>query len=171
MAAFKQARVASVVLLLLTLAAGVLMGMAWSERRGRAVVEPVPLEEPPTPSQAARPDTADESRDEGDRPSRQPVIYDLDLDLGQREQVDMMIQHFRQSWENLDNEMDRQLGSSRRQLSSTLRDSLKSILRPEQAVVYDSLLAERYGRDRRGRGEDRDGDRRRNQRPGNSGQK
>lgn len=171
MAAFKQARVASVLLLVLTLAAGVLMGMAWSERRGGAVVEPVALEESSPSDEATRPDSADESRDGGDRSRRPPVIYELDLDPVQREHVDEMIQHFRQGWEDLDNEMDRELWSRRRQMSFTLRDSLKSILRPEQAVVYDSLLAERYGRDRRGRGEDGDGDRRRDQRPGNSGQK
>lgn len=153
MAAFKQARVASVLLLVLTLGAGVLIGMAWTERQSAADGDPIEIVE--QPGAAEQPDMADEPSGESERQPRPPTIYELDLDPGQREHVDELIQHFRQGLEDLDTEMERELWRRRGRLASAVRDSIKSILRPEQVMVYESLLAERYGRDRRGRGDGR----------------
>ncbi len=153
MEGFKQARAASVLLLVLTLAAGVLIGMAWSERRTEASGDPVGIVAQPGP--AARPETAEQPPDDDERERRPPTIYELDLDPDQRGHVDEIIQHFRQGLEDLDNEMERELSRRRGRLASAVRDSLKSVLRPEQVMVYDSLLAERYGSGRRNRGEGR----------------
>lgn len=156
MAPFKQARVASVLLLVLTLAAGVLIGMAWNERRTGAVVDQVEIVR--QDGEAARPEMADDTPQEGERQRRQSTIYELDLDPAQHDQVDELIEHFRQGLKDLDSEMEREMWRQRGRLANAVRDSIKSILRPEQAMVYDSLLAERYGRsDRRDRGNGRGG--------------
>lgn len=169
MAPFKQARVASVLLLILTLAAGVLIGMAWSERSEGALDDPVEIVD--RPGDAARPDMAEEPPDEDERERRPPTIYELDLDPAQRGHVDEIIQHFQQGLEDLDTEMERELWRRRGRLASAVRDSIKSVLRPEQVMVYDSLLAERYGSGRRSRDDDRGNGRDRDQRPGNPDRK
>lgn len=171
MAPFKQARVASVLLLSLTLAAGVLIGVAWSERSAGALDDPVEIVG--QPADVARPDMAEQPAEEDERESRPPTIYELDLNPEQRGHVDELVQHFQQGLEVLDAEMERELWRRRGRLASAVRDSIKSVLRPEQVMVYDSLLAERYGSGRRNRDDDRgDGrDRDRDQRPGNPDRK
>lgn len=172
MAPFKQARLMSVVLLFLTLAAGVLIGMAWSERAGEGDSVPMevlsPADQTGDPEEPADADAGDdpESRDDtrGERPEgerrRGPVIYELDLEPDQRTTVDGLIQHFRIGLEELDDEMTAEMWRRRGALASALRDSIKAVLRPEQAALYDSLLTVRYSRsgdDRGDRGRDGDG--------------
>ena len=172
MAPFKQARLMSVVLLFLTLAAGILIGMAWSERGGDGDSVPMevlgpaqPTDDPEEPADADQgddPEARDATRDErpeGER-RRGPVIYELDLEPDQRTTVDGLIQHFRIGLEELDDEMAAEMWRRRGALASALRDSIKAVLRPEQAALYDSLLTVRYSRsgsDRGDRGRDGDG--------------
>ena len=155
MAQFKQARLLSVVLLLLTLAAGILIGMAWSEHAGDGDSTPMEVLSPARPAgdsdEAADADADPEEREDTRR--RGPVIYELDLAPDQRTTVDGLIQHFRIGLEELDDEMAEEMWRRRDALAAALRDSIKAVLQPEQAALYDSLLTVRYSRSSGARGE------------------
>ena len=169
MAPFKQARALSIALLFLTLAAGVLIGIAWNERRSTAAPEPVEVVGPAGDARETDDTEApggDETAEDDERGRRRPVIYDLDLDPAQSTRVDEIVQHFMHNWEDLDEEMQRETWRRRGVMRLAVLDSIKSILRPEQLVVYDSLLAVRFSPNR-GRGESRE----RGRRPDGSDQK
>lgn len=144
----KSPRLISAVLLVLTLAAGFAIGMAW-----RSDAEPTREDEE---GEVPR------SR-EGDRGRRALVIHEVGLDPEVRAQVDEIISHFGRRMQALDREFQEAYRPRQRALIGQARDSIRSILTPRQVVVYDSLLALRYdgrGRDRgrppRGGGRSRD---------------
>lgn len=102
------------------------------------------------------------------------VIDELGLQPDKRTEVEEIIQHFmvrmralygeyepmRVRVRELNDEYEQAYRPKQRELFRLTRDSIKSILAPEQRVLYDSLLAVRYGnrnRDRDGSAEGRDG--------------
>lgn len=164
MAPFRQARLMSVVLLFATLSAGVLIGVAWSERGGD--MDAIPLEGvEPTRQTAADGDASAEpadsgaARPDGNRGRRRPVIYELDLDSVQLARLDGLRRSFSQEFERLDDERDRRA----RELRRAVWDSTRAVLRPGQLAMYDSLLTARSNRNDTigGDGRDDDSDRRR----------
>lgn len=146
----QQARLISVVLLFVTLAAGFMLGMAWDARRPiqtgaiEEVVE-VPARE------------EDESAEEGDgERQRGPVIYEVVMEPGQRAAVDEIIVHFQSSMDALRETARRDYNRQQMDLLMATRDSIRAVLNPDQIAEYDSLLAVHYSPNRG----DRDGSRR-----------
>lgn len=155
MAGVRKASVLSIALLVVTLAAGFFGGVAWQRDQGVS-------------------DRSDEGGAEPrrDRGERRMVIDEVGLEPAKRTEVEEIIQHFmfqmralhaefesyRDRMEALNDEYEQAYRPRQRELFRQARDSIKSILAPEQRVLYDSLLAVRYGsgdRDRDGSGEGR----------------
>lgn len=133
MALFKKASILSTALLVLTLGAGFLGGMAW---QGSRAVTPRP----------------DETRAEEphDRDERRLVIDEVGLEPAKREAVEVIVQHFMARMQVMDDEFRQAYRPRQRELLREARDSIKSVLEPEQRALYDSLLAVRYGSGLRG---------------------
>ena len=164
MAPFKQARLMSVVLLFFTLAAGILIGVAWSERGSDTAA--VPMEDIEPAPQVADADDADDPDRDNERERRRPVIFEMDLDSAQIDRLEGQYQYFREQFDELDDDMQREMGRRRAQLRRAAWDSIRAVLRPEQVPVYDSLLTARYTRNDTTRGDgDRSNDRDRGRRP------
>lgn len=128
MARFEKAGILSVALLILTMAAGFLGGVAWQRSQGAA-------DSPPDP-EAQRP---------RDRENRRLVIDEVGLEPAKRAEVEEIIQHFMARMRVLDKEFRQAYRPRQRELYRGVRDSIKGILPPEQRTLYDSLLAVRYG--------------------------
>ncbi len=140
----------SIALLVVTLAAGFFGGVAWQRSQVAS----------------ARPDEGD-SEPGRDRAERRMVIDEIGLAADKRAEVEEIIQHFmvrmralhaefepmRVRVRELSDEYNQAYRPRQRELFGQTRDSIKSILAPEHRVLYDSLLAVRYG----GRDGDRDG--------------
>ena len=158
MAGMRRASVLSVALLLVTLVAGFLGGVAWQRTQVASVQAEEGGDDPP--------------RDRGDR---RMVIDEVGLEPAKRAEVEEIIQHFmvrmrslyeefepyRERVEVLNDEYEQAYRPKQRELFRRARDSIKSILVPEQRALYDSLLAARYGnrdsgRDESGEDESRD---------------
>lgn len=133
MAHFRKASILSVALLVLTVGAGFLGGVAWQANRAA------------TPAPAATPD-----QEPRDRDKRRLVIDEVGLEPAKREEVEAIVQHFVARMQALDEEFREAYRPRHRALLHDARDSIKSVLQPEQRALYDSLLAVRYGS---GRGE------------------
>jgi len=129
MAGFRKASILSILLLALTLVAGFLGGVAWQRNQAMA---PEPDETP-----------AKEPRDHG---SRRLVIDEVGLEPGKRTEVDAILQHFMDRMQALNEEYT----PKHRALLRDARDSIKSVLEPDQRALYDSLLEVRYGNGHRG---------------------
>lgn len=128
MARFKKAGVLSVALLILTAGAGFLGGVAWERSRG-------------VPDSPADP----EAQGHRDRENRRLVIDEVGLEPAKRAEVEEIIQHFMTRMRVLDKEFRQAYRPRQRELYRGVRDSIRSILPPEQRVLYDSLLVVRYG--------------------------
>lgn len=164
MAGMRKASVLSIALLVVTLAAGFFGGVAWQ----RGQVAAVQTED----------GNDDQRRDRGDR---RMVIDEVGLEAGKRAEVDQIIQHFlvqmralytefedyRDRMQALSDEYEQAYRPKQRELFRQTRDSIKSILAPDQRALYDSLLAVRYGNGDRDRDDSRDG---RDRDPPNSGE-
>lgn len=150
----QQARLISVVLLFVTLAAGFMLGMAWDSRRPAQDGTPEEIVELPTP------EPEDAKEEEAGERQRGPVIYEVGMQPGQRVAVDEIIRHFRSSMNALQDDAEQDYNRKRMDLLSATQDSLKATLNPDQVAEYDSLLAVRYSPNRG----DRDGERRGGQR-------
>ena len=129
MARFRKASVLSILLLVLTLVAGFLGGVAWQRNQAMA---PEPDE---TPTKEPR-----------DRSDRRLVIDEVGLEPAKRAEVDAILQHFMVRVQALHKEFT----PRHRALLHGARDSIKSVLEPDQRALYDSLLALRYGSGHRG---------------------
>ena len=127
MARVKKASMLSIALLLVTVTAGLLGGVAWP--RSQAVftqTEDPAAEEPP------------------EREDRQMVIDEVGLEPVKRVEVEEILQHFLALKRHLDEEFEDAYRPRVRDLYRGARDSIKSILAPEQRALYDSLLSARY---------------------------
>ena len=147
MAPFKQARLMSVVLLFATLAAGILIGVAWSERGSDTAA--VPMDEVEPAPQTPDAEDADDPDPDGGRVRRRPVIFELDLDSAQLARLDGQRQYLIQQSEVLDEEMQAlsdEIRRRQRELRRAAWDSIRAVLRPEQTARYDSLLTARFSR-------------------------
>ena len=172
MAPFKQARLMSMVLLFATFAAGILIGIAWSERGSDA--DAVPMGGLETARQNSGTEGADdtgagaeradsgEARPEGNRGRRRPLIFEVDLDSVQLARLDENYQHFTREFEAFSQELealDDRMEARRRELRRAAWDSTRAVLRPDQLARYDSLLSARYSRGNRNDTTRSDGDR------------
>lgn len=128
MARVGRASVLSIALLLATVAAGFLGGVAW--QRGRTVSA-----EPEEPA----------AEEPSGRRERRLVIDEVGLEPGRRAEVEAIVQHFLARKRELDEEFEDAYQPRMRELYRSTRDSIKSVLSPEQRAFYDSLLAVRYG--------------------------
>ena len=145
MARFAQARLLSFALLLLTLVAGILVGMAVKGNQ----------------SPGASPEEEAAATGERDsRAGRRLVIDQVGLDSVSRAEVGEIIRHFRIQVRALEAEFEEAYAPRQSALFQSALDSIKSLLTPEQKSLYDSLLAvrerERSGRDNQGEGRRRD---------------
>ena len=157
MAVARKAGVLSIALLVVTLAAGFLGGVAWQRSQADSVAEE---------------DGGDDRR--RDRSDRRMVIDEVGLESGKRAEVEEVIQHFmvrmrtlhdeyepfRVRVREVNDEYEEAYRPKQRELFRQARDSIKSLLAPGQRALYDSLLAVRYGdgervRNRRDDGEER----------------
>ena len=145
----QQARLISVVLLFVTLAAGFMLGMAWDSRRSSPDGAPEEVVEIATP-EPEEPEEEDTERQRG------PVIYEVGMEPGQRAAVDEIIGHFRSSLDALRDDAERDYNRNRRDIVMATQDAIKAVLNSDQIAEYDSLLAVRYAPNRG----DRDGGRR-----------
>lgn len=148
----QQARLISVVLLFVTLAAGFMLGMAWDSRRSSPDGAPEEVVEIATPE----PEEPEEPEEEDTERQRGPVIYEVGMEPDQRAAVDEIIGHFRSSLDVLRDDAERDYNRNRRDIVMATQDAIKAVLNSDQIAEYDSLLAVRYAPNRG----DRDGGRR-----------
>lgn len=144
-------RVASVFLLLTTAAAGFWAGVAWQGRRAPQSADADAVAgAPPSRGPEARAADRDEEA-EGDRERRRLVIDEIGLPPETRAQAGEIIRHFRSRMRTLDQEFQEAYRPRHAEIVRRTRDSIRSILAPEQVLAYDSLLTVRYeGRGQRG---------------------
>ena len=136
MGARANARILSAALLVGMLGVGFLAGMAWQGDRV------------PEPAEDAR------ERERGDRSGRSGrglLIDQVGLSAETRAQAGDVIRHFRVQMHALDKELQAEYEPRQRALARRARDSIRSLLSPQERAVYDSLLAARHSR--RGDGE------------------
>ncbi len=81
--------------------------------------------------------------------TRGAVIHQLDLTGEQQVQVDSILEHHRERWVQVQEEVSPRF----REIVDATRDQIYSILEPEQRAEYDSLL-ERAREERRSESED-----------------
>lgn len=120
MTSIERTRVATVLTLLVVLAAGFLLGMVWGRNLGAAPA-------------------ADE---EASRERRGRIIDGVGLDPTQQAQVDSILVHFRTEMEALNEEFRERFDPLNRAIIQSARDSIKSILTEDQVRLYDSLLVD-----------------------------
>lgn len=140
-------RLASILLLATTAAAGFLAGVAWQGGR-----TPAPKAAAPAKAEGVGgAETEGESRGgPGDRERRGFVIDEIGLAPETRARADGIIRHYRTEMRTLDQEFQEAYRPRHAEIVRRARDSVRSMLTPEQVRTYDSLLAVRY--ERRGRG-------------------
>lgn len=138
-----SARLLSTALLILVLGVGFLMGMAWNGSEASAgVVE------------------ADSTSREPERRTR--MIDQVGLDPQQQQEVDRIVEHYRVRMRALDREFQEAYRPRRGEIVRQTRDSLKTVLTPDQVLRYDSLLEAR-DRERREREQQQEQQRERRQ--------
>jgi len=155
----KRARLTAGILLLMVLGAGVALGAAL-DRQLRAGGTPQDF------SQSADALQGSDARGRGfdsrgrDRsrppgapgdsvPRRPPMIVDeVGLSEVQNEQVDSIVRYFGAKMRDLHEEFDRVYSTRYGEIIEATRSGIRSVLTPEQQVMYDSLLAEREQRRR-----------------------
>ena len=125
----QRTRLATVGILVLILGSGFLMGLAWERGLDAAQPEPEAVAE------------AEETADEG---RRGLIVERVGLTVEQKALVDSIVTHHR----DLMRDLRREYRTGHRGLIDSTRTALKSALTTEQAIQYDSLLAE-YDRRRR----------------------
>lgn len=144
-------RAASVFLLLTTVAAGFWAGVAW---QGRRATQPGDGDATAGAQAPDGPEARAANRDgqgEGDRERRRWVIDEIGLPPETRAQAGEIIRHFRTRMRTLDQEFQEAYRPRHAEIVRRTRDSIRSILAPEQVLTYDSLLTVRYeGRGQRG---------------------
>lgn len=144
-------RMASVFLLLTTTAAGFWAGVAW---QGRRAAQPAEADEAAGAQPSGGLEARAAERDaeaEGDRERRRWVIDEIGLSPETRAQAGEIIRHFRTRMRTLDQEFQEAYRPRHAEIVRRTRDSIRSILAPEQVQAYDSLLTVRYeGRGQRG---------------------
>lgn len=146
-------RVASVFLLLTTAAAGFWAGVAWQGRRAARPADAdagvVAGAQPSGEPEARAADRDGEA--EGDRERRRWVIDEIGLPPETGAQAGEIIRHFRTRMRTLDQEFQEAYRPRHAEIVRRTRDSIRSILTPDQVLAYDSLLTVRYeGRGQRG---------------------
>ncbi len=135
-----RTRAASVGLLLLVLAAGFSMGIAWDQRLHAASIDEAPAEEVEEPK------------------GRDFVIDQVGLVADQSMDVERIIEHYRAEMEVLNDKFHSEYTPLRKALVKDTRDSIHAVLTPEQSAVYDSLLTVRSIKREANRDQDEDED-------------
>lgn len=119
--------------LFLTLAAGVVLGRVWSARLSDAPDPPVVT----APTTAAAAEEAEEDRGRENR-RRGLIVERVGLSDGQKAQVDSLVGHSR----TMMGQLREDYRSGYRGLIESTRSSIMSVLTPEQAAEYESLLSD-----------------------------
>ncbi len=132
----KRARLMTLAVLFLVFVSGFLVGFALD----RSLTAGPAADEAET--QADRRDRDDDDDDRRDK-RRRYVIDRVELGPEQRSRVDSIIAFHRQRTKELSEEFEEEYRPRYRQIVSSTRESIKSVLTEEQAATYDSLLEER----------------------------
>lgn len=88
-------------------------------------------------------ETATRTRDEGESPRRVPMYEQVGPDSAQKMVIDSIVQDYRGAMKGLHAEFRAAYDTRYRALVDETRAAIKSVLTPEQAQAYDSLVAER----------------------------
>ena len=121
-----KTRLASLAVLLLVLVSGFVIGLAWDRSLGASTAPEVVAEEEPA---------------EEEEP-RSLIIDRVGLSAEQKAAVDGIVAFHRARIKELNEEFNEEYSPRFRTIVLATRDSLKTVLRPEQAAMYDSLTAE-----------------------------
>ncbi len=161
-----RTRLASFGILVIVLAAGFVMGLAWERQAS---------DESTGVDEASAPDSTQGRRSGRGGSGGGLIIYQVEMTPEQKTRVDSIVEHYRKAAEALQEEYrarseELQRGARRemfqqyRELVSETTESIKDQLTPEQVAVYDSLRdehdrsRERARQDSSGtRGPDREG--------------
>jgi len=76
------------------------------------------------------------------------IVDEVGLSEIQNQQVDSIVGHFGGEMRDLHEEFDRVYSTRYREIIEATREAIRSILTPEQKVMYDSLMVEREQRRR-----------------------
>lgn len=146
----RHPRLASVLLLVATVAAGFWAGVAWQGRRAAPAAGVGTESSDASGGAEVRTGNRDVQGD-GDRDRRRWTIDEIGLPAETRAQTEEIIRHFRVQMRTLDQEFQEAYRPRHAEIVRRARDSIRSVLAPEQVLAYDSLLAVRYeGRGQRG---------------------
>lgn len=136
-----RTRLASVAVLLVVLAAGFVLGVAW-ERRGPSLRAEAASETVDGDERRAR---GREDRDRGrddEKKKRRLIVDRVGLRAAQEARVDSIVESHREQMRALHKEFRREYNPRYWSLIQETRDAIRSVLDPEQRARYDSLLAE-----------------------------
>ena len=107
-------------------------------------------------------DPVEEARGDGEEERterrRVPMYEQVGPNEAQMERIDSIVEEYRESMRSLHREFREAYNPRYQALIEETREAIKGVLDPEQAMAYDSLIAERDRRraERDGRDEDRD---------------
>lgn len=136
-----KTRLLTALVLAVVFASGAVVGLAVDRNLVADPVEEVP------------PDTEEEQSER----RRVPMYEQVGPNEAQMERIDSIVKEHRQSMRALHREFNEAYNPRYQALIQETREAIKSVLDPEQAMAYDSLLAE-YDR-RRAERDERDEDR------------
>lgn len=142
-----RTRLGSVGILLVVLASGVVLGVAW-ERRGASVGAEAAESE-------VRGGDEDEDRDrrgDDDRRDRRRIVDRVELRPVQEDRVDSIVEIHKERMKALQREFREEYNPRYWSLVQETREAIRTVLDADQEARYDSLLAEH---DRKRRDDDR----------------
>lgn len=152
MADTARTRFVTALVLALVFTTGLIVGLAVDRD---VVADEAPVEGVMAASGAAADSTREAGTDDR-RERRRPMYEQVGLDEGQEARIDSIVRHFREESEAARKEARREWDARWWDMVLETREAIKSVMGPEQALRYDSLLqaeSDRRDDDRR-RGDD-----------------
>lgn len=139
-----RTRLISLGVLLVVLATGFVLGLAWDRRPGGPLAAEVEREV------RSRDDDrrGDDRRGKDEHRGRSLIVDRVGLAPEQEERVDSIVEVHREEMKELQREFRAEYGPRHRALVRQTRDAIRSVLTPEQRTLYDSLLARHDRKDR-----------------------
>ncbi len=151
-----RTRFASLVVLAIVFASGIVVGFAWDRRLDAAEAEAYANAR----AEAEAP-SADEDEDGSERRRRRPMYERVDPTAEQQLRIDSIVADYREGTRSFNRESREAYDQGMRALVLDARAAIRDVLSPRQAQMYDSLTAASDARER-DRDSESDGERDRN---------
>ncbi len=150
-----RVRLAATGVLVLVLVTGFLLGVAWDRTEEARTLDTAASELSTASSSQDQPPVVDLSEDEGldeaegrddedrirDGRGRRPlIVHGVGITEEQEREAYELVDQHRERWRALSQQMEEEYDPRFRALQLRVRESIRDLLSPEQALRYDSLL-------------------------------